>query len=140
MNEMPVPFDLSATLHAIGQAIVAIVCRIGFEVSVHGLVIALLVGLLGLIFRYRQHKAGPPLLAVCKKLVIFCLIFAMPGTICLLSFHSLPKVNTLQLNSIGLLGFWSLVVLHLIMEEMNFQWFVKDRSATSEEPLAQKEL
>lgn len=35
----------------------------------------------------------------------------------------LPQVGTLQLNSIGLLGFWTLVILHLSMEEMNFEWF-----------------
>lgn len=141
MNGVPVTFDLAATLHAIGQAFIAVICRIGFEVAVHGLAVAFLVGILGLIFLQRQHKAGRPLLVVCKKLSIFCGVLALPGTICLLSSHVLPKVNTLQLNSIGLLGFWSLVVLHLIMEEMNFQWYVSNPSpASQDEPATGEKL
>ncbi|MBY0357064.1 MAG: hypothetical protein K2W82_03610 [Candidatus Obscuribacterales bacterium] len=121
-------FNLSQTVNAVWHALSAVVCRIGFDVAVHGLILALIVAAVGFILSTRKHKAGKPLLSVFRKLAIFCSILAVPGLVCLFTQGSLPPVNTLQLSSVGLLGFWCLVTLHLCMEEMNFQWFQRRES------------
>lgn len=131
---MPEPtghFSLSATMGAVWQAFEAVVCRIGFDVAIHGLIVALVVFVIGLVLSSRKHKAGKPLVSVFRKLAVFCSILALPGIICLFSKGSLPKVNSLELSSIGLIGFWCLVTLHLCMEEMNFQWFQRKEEPTS---------
>lgn len=122
-------FSLAATMDALGQATVAIICRIGFDAAVHGLIVAFIIAVIGLVLASRQHRYGKPLLSVFKKMAIFCSALAVPGVICLISSGKLPPVNSLQLSSVGLIGFWSLVVLHLCMEEMNFQWFQQDRTS-----------
>lgn len=124
-------FNLSQTVNAVWQALSAVVCRIGFDVAVHGLILALIVAAVGFVLSTRKHKAGKPLLSVFRKLAIFCSILAVPGLVCLFTQGSLPPVNTLQLSSVGLLGFWCLVTLHLCMEEMNFQWFQHRKSTPS---------
>lgn len=116
-------FSLVATLTDAGHAFVAVICRIGFEAAMHGLAVAGIVLSVALFQFARKGKYGKPLMVVFRKLALFCSVLAIPGTISLLTTGTLPQVNTLQLNSIGLLGFWSLVTLHLCMEEMNFQWF-----------------
>ncbi len=126
-------FSLVSTVSAAGQAFVAIICRIGFEAGMHGLAVAGLVLMVGLIQSARKDKYGRPLLAVFRKLALFCCVLAIPGAISLLTTGALPQVNTLQLNSVGLLGFWALVTLHLCMEEMNFQWFGEERPEMAEE-------
>ena len=114
-------FDLAATIDAITQAIVSITCRIGFEAAVHGLVLAGVVLAASLFYATRKHRFAKPLVTVAKKLSIFCGIIAIPGVISLVSTGKLPQVNSLQLSSVGLIGFWTLVTLHLCMEEINFQ-------------------
>ena len=116
-------FDLQATLNAVGDAFTIVLCRIGFEAGAHGLLAASVVGMLGFYLWRKRHRAGRPLLMVCRKLVIVCGIMVVPGLIAMVTAGKLPQVGTLQLNSIGLLGFWTLVILHLSMEEMNFEWF-----------------
>ncbi len=114
-------FDLAATMDAITQGIVSIVCRIGFEAAVHGLVLAGVVLAASLFYATRKHRFAKPLVTVAKKLSIFCAIIAIPGVISLVSTGKLPPINSLQLSSVGLIGFWTLVTLHLCMEEINFQ-------------------
>lgn len=126
-------FSVAATLTDAGHAFVAVICRIGFEAAMHGLAVAGLVLTVALVQLARKQKYGKPLVVVFRKLATFCGVLAIPGTISLLTNGTLPQVNTLQLNSVGLLGFWSLVTLHLCMEEMNFQWF------NQEEPQNQPE-
>lgn len=116
-------FDLGQTSTAVGNALLAVVCRIGFEASIHGFCLAALVLLVALFCAGRKHRYAKPLFSVARKIGIFCAILAIPGTICLLTQKSLPDLNGLQLSSVGLIGFWSLVTLHLCMEEMNFQLF-----------------
>lgn len=116
-------FDLNATMEAIWNACSAVVCRIGFDAAVHGFCLALVVLAVGLVLKSRKHRYGKPLLAVFRKIAIFCMILVLPGLLCLLGSGKLPAINSLQLSSVGLLGFWSLVTLHLCMEEMNFQLF-----------------
>ena len=114
-------FDLNATMDAISNAFTSLVCRIGFDAAVHGFCLAAVVLLVGLACLSRKHRYGKPLLSVSKKIAIFCAVLVVPGLICLLTTGKLPLVDRLQLSSFGLLGFWSLVTLHLCMEEMNFQ-------------------
>jgi hypothetical protein len=116
-------FDLAATTNAIGNAIVSIVCRIGFDAAIHGFCVAAIVLAVGLSLKGKGHRYGKPLIAVFRKIAIFCAILMVPGTISLVTTGKLPPVNTLQLNSVGLVVFWALVTLHLCMEEMNFQLF-----------------
>jgi hypothetical protein len=121
-------FDLAATSHAVWNAISSVVCRIGFDAAVHGLCVASIVLVFGIYFSARQHRYGKPLIAVFRKMAIFCSILVIPGLISLISSGKLPPVNSLQLSSIGLIGFWTLVTLHLCMEEMNFQLFPSNQT------------
>lgn len=121
-------FDLAATVNAVWNAISSVVCRIGFDAAIHGICVATIVLVFGLYFSSRQHRYGKPLIAVFRKMAIFCSILVVPGLISLLSCGKLPPVNSLQLSSIGLIGFWTLVTLHLCMEEMNFQLFPADQT------------
>ena len=116
-------FDLQATMALTWQALGTVVCTVGFQVAWHGLILSCLIGLLGLHMSYRGRPTGKPLLAVFKKVTIFCLILSSPGAVTLLTSGRLPPVGQLSINSLGLIGFWSLVIAHLSMEEMNFQWF-----------------
>lgn len=119
-------FDLSAAIDAIVKAISAVVCRIGFDAAIHGLFIGLIIAIVGFVFLNRNHRYGKPLLAVAKKLTIFCVILGLPGLISILTSGKLPPVNNLELSSVGLIGFWALVTLHLCMEEMNFHFFQRE--------------
>jgi len=116
-------FDLQATMSGAGQALGAIVCHIGFEAALHGLAFALVLGLAGLILARRGQKFGRPLMAVCGKLSLFCLVLMSPGVIALLVSGGLPSTGTFEITSLGFIVFWSLISLHLSAEEMNFQWF-----------------
>lgn len=116
-------FSLVAAIAEAGNAFVAIVCRIGFAAGTHGLLVAAVILSVGAVLLARKQKYGRPLMAVARKLGLMCLVLAIPGALSLLMTGALPTVNALELNSVGLLGFWSLVSLHLCMEEMNFQWF-----------------
>ncbi len=124
-------FSLSETMNSVWHAFVAVVCRIGFDVAMHGLIIALVVLTVGLTLSAKGHRYGRPLISVFRKLSIFCVALGLPGAICLYSSGVLPRVNSLELSSVGLLGFWSLVTLHLCMEEMNFQWFQKPEQSSN---------
>jgi hypothetical protein len=117
------PFDLGATVSMIFQALVAVVSTIGFQAASAGLIVACVIGLLGYVAILRKQRHAKPLLNVCRKVSIFCVVLGLPGTICLFTMGHLPQVNQLQLHPFGLLGFWALVIAHLCMEEFNFQWF-----------------
>lgn len=116
-------FDLAATLDAIGQGLSTVVCRIGFEAAVHGFFLALIILLISLYLGGKKHRYAKPLLAVARKIAIFCGLLGLPGFISIIASGKLPEVNSLQLSSFGLIGFWALVSLHLCLEEMNFQLF-----------------
>lgn len=126
-------FDLQATLNAVGEAFKTVVCTIGFEAGAHGLFAASVVGMIGFYLWRKRHRAGRPLLMVCKKLVVICGVMCVPGLIAMVTAGKLPVVGTLQLNSIGLLGFWTLVILHLSMEEMNYEWFQQHENTDTPE-------
>jgi hypothetical protein len=115
--------NLDAVIANVWHAIGIVVCTVGFEAAVHGLILACLIGLLGLYLRKQKHKTGVPLLAVFRKLSIFCILLMIPGLIALSTAGQLPHVGSLKLPSIGLFAFWSLILVHLTAEEMNFQWF-----------------
>ena len=119
-------FDLASTVDAVTSGVVALVCRVGFDAAVHGLIVAFIIAAIGVVLANRKHRYGKPLLAVFKKIVIFCMILGLPGVIALVSSGKLPPVNNLVLSSVGLIGFWALVTLHLCMEEMNFQYFQQE--------------
>jgi hypothetical protein len=127
LNQATEPFDLSATVHAVLQAFGIVICNIGFQVGVHGFILACLIGVAGLYCLKAGKRAGKPFLAVFRKVGIFCFFLSVPGAVSLAVSHQLPAVGHLRLNSFGLFGFWSLILAHLIMEEMNFQWFPTDK-------------
>lgn len=124
-------FDLAATIDAITQAFISLTCRVGFDAAIHGLCVALIVLAVSLGCQSRKHRYGKPLMTVFKKMAIFCTILGIPGLICLATTGKLPPVNSLQLSSFGLIGFWALVTLHLCMEEMNFQLIQSRTSGNS---------
>ena len=116
-------FDLGATMSVVWQALNAVVCTIGFQAATHGLVLALMMVIYGWFAQQRSRREGKPLIVVARKLCIFCGILAVPGLIALSTSGHLPPVNQLKLSSFGLFGFWSLVIAHLCLEEMNYEWF-----------------
>lgn len=116
-------FNLDATLGALWQACSALVCHALFDAALHGLAVAMLVGILGLIAARRGQRFGKPLQAVCKKLSLFCLLLMIPGALALLTCGHLPPVGVFQFSSLGFVVFWGLISLHLSAEEMNFEWF-----------------
>jgi uncharacterized membrane protein len=124
---MPTPaetFDLQATMHVVGQALYAVVCNIGFQAALSGLFVALVIAIIALVSLKQGKPTGKPLLAVVRKITIFCVLLALPGAFTLLTQRQLPPVNQLVLNPFGLICFWGLVTAHLCMEEMNFQWYL----------------
>jgi hypothetical protein len=123
-------FDLQATVSTVLNALGAVICTIGFQAAVHGLLVALVILTCAFFAMRRQSKTARPLLVVAKKISIFCVVLGIPGSICLVTSGHLPQVNQLELNGFGLLGFWALVTAHLCMEEMNFQWFDSKENAS----------
>lgn len=119
----PEPFDMQATLALIWNALTAVVCNIGFQAAVHGLLVACVICAIAMVAMQRRSKTARPLLAVVRKISIFCIALAVPGFFCLVTSGKLPPVNSLELNSFGLIGLWALITAHLCMEEMNYQWF-----------------
>lgn len=134
MPEVSQGFSLVGTIQDAAHALVAVVCRIGYEMAVHGLAVSAVILAIALV-QYACHvKYAHPLYVVSRKLAIFCLILAIPGGLSLLIDGYLPAVNSLQLNSVGILCFWGLVVSHLCMEEMNFQWFNEEEPVNEPSP------
>src|SRR5205814_6820305 len=116
-------FNLDETMNMVGQAFYGVTCHIWFDAALHGLIIAAFIGIAGLLLRYRKHNYGKPLLAVCWKLSLFCLLLAAPGAVVLLMSGHLPSTGAFRISSLGFIVFWSWISLHLSAEEMNFQWF-----------------
>lgn len=116
-------FNLDQTMQMIGQAFYGVTCHIWFDAALHGLAIAVLIGLTGLVLKTRNHRYGRPLMAVCWKLGLFCLLLVMPGALALLISGTLPPTGAFKISSLGFIVFWSWISLHLSAEEMNFQWF-----------------
>jgi hypothetical protein len=117
-------FDLQATVTMVGQALIAVICNVGFQAATAGLAVACVIAIIGLIAYKQGRRTGKPLLLVARKIAIFCGFLAIPGLLALLLKGQLPPVNQLVLNPLGLIGFWGLVTAHLCMEEMNFQWYL----------------
>ncbi|MBX9720092.1 MAG: hypothetical protein K2X81_01750 [Candidatus Obscuribacterales bacterium] len=65
-------FNLDATLSMVSQAFTALICHIGFDAAFHGLIFAALIGIAGLLMAAKGVRFGKPLVAVCKKLSLFC--------------------------------------------------------------------
>jgi hypothetical protein len=118
-------FNLHATLAAVGQAALAVVCHMLFMWALHGLALAALVGLIGLILFKKGHRFGVPLMHVARRTAIFCLVVCLPGLAWLAAYSKLPDAGVFNFNSLGLIGFWSLIYLHLSAEEINHRQFSK---------------
>lgn len=118
---------MNATVDAVLNAFRIIACSVFFQAAVHGLILALAIGVVGVIFVRQNRPTGKPLIAVFKKLALFCGVLAIPGLISLITSGGLPVPGEMQINSFGLFVFWSLVIAHLCMEEMNFEWFQTEK-------------
>lgn len=124
-------FNLQATLQATGQAFQAVVCHVFFDAALHGLAMAAVVGFIGLILDRRGKRPGKPLLNVCRKLSVFCLVLMIPGAVAFVTMGKLPPVGVYNVNSVGFICFWSLVCLHISAEEMEY-WFFHRRGSKQE--------
>jgi len=118
-------FNLHATLQSIGQAMVAVVCHMLFAWALHGLVLAGLVAIVGSILYTRKHPYGVSLLYVARRTAIFCACVCVPGTIWFVMNGKLPDAGVFNFNSLGFIGFWSLIYLHLSAEEINHRQYSK---------------
>lgn len=123
MSNIASGFDLNATMASVEQAFTALICHIGFDAALHGLFMAVIIGIIGLWMFASKKKFGKPLLWVCAKLTIFCGVLMVPGLISLAMSGKLPTTGNLSVTSLGFIVFWSLICLHLSAEEMNFEWF-----------------
>lgn len=119
MDNVSDKFDLHATLEAVGQAAIAVVCHMLFDFAVHGLFMALILAVAGFSLRESSHRFGVPLLAVSRRIAIFCAVLALPGTLCLAIYGHLPPAGVFNFNSIGFISLWSLICVHLSAEEIN---------------------
>ncbi|PWT95324.1 MAG: hypothetical protein C5B53_11565 [Candidatus Melainabacteria bacterium] len=119
MDHVGAKFDLSATLAAIGQAVMAVICHMVFMFAVHGLFMAALLALAGAFFLVKQHHFGPPLLRVARRLAIVCAVLALPGVLCIVFWGGLPSAGVFNVNSLGFICAWSLICLHFSAEEIN---------------------
>ena len=119
MEHVGAKFDFSATLAAIGQAAMAVICHMVFLFAAHGLCMAALLALAGTFCLARRHHFGPPLLRVARRLGIVCGILALPGALCIAFWGALPSAGVFNVNSLGFIWAWSLICLHLSAEEIN---------------------
>jgi hypothetical protein len=120
-------FNLQQTLATIGQAMQAVFSHMLFDFALHGLFLVIVLVVLGFCLVRRQHPYGLPIITVAKRLAIFCLLLTIPGSVSLITQHHLPNAGVFSFNSIGLLGFWSLICTHLVAEEINNSIIKKDR-------------
>jgi hypothetical protein len=118
-------FNLHATLASVGQAMVAVVCHMLFTWALHGLGLAGVLALIGYVLYKRKHRFGIPLLYVARRTAIFCACVCVPGCLWLIVYGRLPDAGVFNFNSLGLIGFWSLIYLHLSAEEINHRQFSK---------------
>jgi hypothetical protein len=123
MDRISEGFNLHQTIEAIGQAFQAVVCHVFFDAALHGLAIAAIFALLGVILLKSKPKIGKPFISVGKRLSILCAVLLVPGLISLALQGQLPSTGVFSINSMGFICFWSLICVHLSAEEMNFQWF-----------------
>lgn len=114
-------FNLEQTMHSVGIALQAVTGHIFFDAALHGLIIALVIALVGLVLLLRKQKYGQPLTIVAGKLSIACLIMMLPGFFFLLKQHQLPSTGVFHINSLGFIVFWVWISLHLSAEEINFE-------------------
>lgn len=128
-------FSFAETVHNVQEAAVNIFCRIIFDWAAHGLAVALVLAISGLILLQRKHRLAKPFLAVSRKLGVFCAIVAVPGAITLVTTGTLPPVGVYNGGSLAFLALWSLICAHMLGEETNYQWTVKkeDESLGTEE-------
>jgi hypothetical protein len=126
MNNVGDKFDLSATLAAVGQAAMAVICHMVFQFAVHGLFMATLLAIAGVVLLSKRHHFGPPLLRVARRLAIFCAVLALPGVLCLVCWGALPSAGVFNVNSLGFICAWSLICLHLSAEEINHSQTTSD--------------
>ncbi len=112
-------FNLHETIALIKKALEAVVCHMLFDFAIHGMIMAAILALISVYLSSKEHSYSQSVQRVAKRIVIFCLLFAIPGTISLVVNHRLPNAGVFSFNSIGLLGFWSLISVHLVFEEIN---------------------
>jgi amino acid transporter len=112
-------FDLHQTIETVWQAAKSVFSHMLFDFALHGFILALILALLASVFLKRKSPYGLPIVRVAKRITIFCLIFSLPGSLYLIMHHHLPDAGVFSFNSIGLIGFWSLICTHLVAEEIN---------------------
>jgi hypothetical protein len=130
-------FNLHQTIIAVKQAAFAVICHMVFDFAVHGLILAVALGVAGFALKSRGNRYGRPLMNVSRRVSILCTILALPGVITLLLQHSLPPTGVYNVNSIGFIIFWGMLCCHQIGEEMNYCFWVKK---PAEETVPQREL
>ena len=112
-------FNLHQTLQMIAQATKAIVCHMLFDFALHGIILCAVLGLVSIYLASCKYKYTQSIRKVAKRVFIFCLLLSIPGAVSLLIDHKLPDAGLFNFNSVGLLGFWSLISVHLVFEEIN---------------------
>lgn len=116
-------FNLHETVVAVQNALYAVICHMLFVWALHGLVMGLVVGSIGFVLHRRNNRYGKPLMAVCRRLCVFTLVFMAPGLLAIVTQGHLPAAGVFNVNSLGFVVFWSLICVHLSAEEMNHRWF-----------------
>ncbi len=112
-------FNLHQTLEMIGRATQAIVCHMLFDFALHGIILCAFLWLVSIYLAQKKYLYTKSIRRVTKRIFIFCLLLTIPGWVSLVIAHRLPDAGLFNFNSVGLLGFWSLICVHLVFEEMN---------------------
>jgi len=123
-------FDFQATLNAVGNAVVSVICHILFDFAMVGLGVAAVLAVLGFVMGQRKHRFEKRFYTVAKNISLACLGMALPGIGCLIFTGHLPESGVYVNFSLGFLVLWSMVTIYLCAEEMNYEWFVRGESPT----------
>lgn len=124
-------FSFSEVVAQVQSAAISIICHIIFDLAVHGLAVALVLLIAGLVMGSMRHRLSKPFLVVARKLGTVCGIASLPGLITLCVSHTLPPVGVYNINSLGFLSLWSLISAHMIGEETNYQFTVKVKNESN---------
>ena len=112
-------FNLHQTIDIITKAMEAVVCHMLFDFAIHGIVMSIILVSIAAYLTSRKSNYAISIRRVSKRILIFSLLVAIPGSVSLIVNRHLPDAGVFNFNSIGLLSFWSLISVHLVFEEIN---------------------
>ncbi len=125
MEPSPEKFDFQATVHAVGNAVVSVICHILFDFALVGIGVAAVLTTCAFVLGKRGHHFSKPFFIVARRIATACAALSVPGFGFLICTGHLPASGVYLNFSFGFLVLWSMVTIYLCAEEMNFEWFTR---------------